>query len=381
MSNGQTNTPAVEPLFQPFDLNDLTLSNRIAMSPMTRQFSPHGVPGADVAAYYARRARGGAGLIVTEGSAVPHDVAHYTNRIPHVYGEAAMAGWREVVRQVHDAGAKIFVQLWHTGLGRYTKETDNPDVPSVGPTTWFPDHPTPSRAMDERDIADVIAAFGAAAANAKAAGFDGVNVHGAHGYLLDAFLWDKTNTRDDAWGGTVAARTRFAVEVVREVKRRAGKDFPVMLRISQWKALDYTARIAETPQELEVIVTALADAGVDIFDCSTRRFWLPEFEGSDLNLAGWTKKLSGRPTMTVGSVGLEGPLEGRRVDFHKAMPVAVENLARLMEMFGRGDFDLVAVGRGILANPDWANLVRAGRFSELRGYDPEASRTRLEPAA
>ena len=159
--------------------------------------------------------------------------------------------------------------------------------------------------MSDADIADVIAAFATSARHAKELGFDGVEMHGAHGYLIDQFFWEGTNERDDAYGGDLGERTTF-----RRRDRRApcagavGPDFPILLRFSQWKQQDFAAKLAPTPQELEQFLAPLVDAGVDVFHCSTRRFWEPEFEGSDLNLAGWTKKLTGKPTITVGSVGL-----------------------------------------------------------------------------
>ena len=127
----------------------------------------------------------------------------------------------------------------------------------------------------------------------------------AHGYLIDQFFWSPLNQRTDRYGGSPRARGQFGAEVVAECRRRVGPDFPILLRISDWKLIDYRRRLAENPQELEELLAPLVDAGVDLFDCSQRRFWEPTFAGSDLNLAGWTKKVTGVPTMTVGSVGLD----------------------------------------------------------------------------
>src|ERR1019366_3011802 len=135
-------------------------------------------------------------------------------------------------------------------------------------------------------INDVTRAFGEAAASAQRLGFDGVEIHGAHGYLLDQFFWHVTNRRTDGYGGDLPARTRFAVEVIREIRSRVTADFPVCLRYSQWKLQDYNAKLANSPNELERFLAPLTDAGVDLFHCSQRRIWEPEFEGSSLNLAG-----------------------------------------------------------------------------------------------
>jgi 2,4-dienoyl-CoA reductase-like NADH-dependent reductase (Old Yellow Enzyme family) len=208
--------------------------------------------------------------------------------------------------------------------------------------------------MSRQDIADVIDAFGHSAQCAHRLGFDGVALHGAHGYLIDQFLWAGTNMRRDEYGGSIRARTRLASEIVRECKRRTSKQFPVVLRISQWKLHDYGARLARSPSELAAILEPLVDAGVDVFDCSQREYWRPEFEGSDLNLAGWAKKLTARPSITVGSVGLN-------TEFMASIGGKASKLAgidRLVEMFERGDFDLVAVGRMLISDPDWSNKIR-----------------------
>src|SRR5690606_23917727 len=165
--------------------------------------------------------------------------------------------------------------------------------------------------MSEEAIADTVSAFARAAADAKALGFDSLEIHGAHGYLIDQFFWPDTNLREDRYGGaTIGERARFAAEVVAAIRAAVGPDHPILLRLSQWKQQDYTARLAATPREMEQWLTPLVDAGVDILHCSQRRFWeaeFPEIDGEDgLNFAGWAKKITGVPTISVGSVGLSG---------------------------------------------------------------------------
>jgi 2,4-dienoyl-CoA reductase-like NADH-dependent reductase (Old Yellow Enzyme family) len=365
-------------LFSPLKIGGLDLANRVVMAPMTRYFAKDGVLTSDAAAYYRRRAEGGAGLIITEGAAIPHPVAQFRSTTPDFFGEAALAVWRQIVEAVHAAGSSIMIQLWHPGLGREVSRTNNPHEPSIGPSGYHPFAEAPTRSMTDSDIADVIAAYGEAAATAQALGFDGVNIHGGHGYLIDEFFWTETNRRDDGYNGAIADRVRFGVEVVREMRRRVRADFPIMFRFSQWKTLLYTARNADDPAELEQFVGPLADAGVDAFDASMRRFWIPEFEGSDMNLAGWIGKLTGKLSMAVGSITLEGPLRTRTdKKLGEVAAASAANLVRLGEMMERGDFDLACVGRAMLANPDWANIIREGAFDELRAYDP-ASLIQLE---
>ncbi|WP_329135528.1 NADH:flavin oxidoreductase [Streptomyces sp. NBC_00670] len=360
-------------LSRPVALNGLTVPNRIAMAPMTRSFSPGGVPGEDVLSYYARRAAAGVGLIVTEGTYVGHASAGISDRIPRFHGEEQLAGWAKVAEAVHAAGGTIVPQLWHVGMVREQGQAPFPDAPAVGPSGLrVGEEEATGRAMTRQDVDDVIGAFADAAAAAERIGFDGVELHGAHGYLLDQFLWAATNRRSDAYGGDPVARTRFVAEIVEAVRARVSPEFPVILRYSQWKTGNYDARLAGTPQELEAILTPLAEAGVDAFHASTRRYWLPEFDGSDLNLAGWSKKLTGRPAITVGSVGLDGDFIGSLFNGEGA---TVRNIDELLDRLERDEFDLVAVGRALLQDPEWAAKVLAGRFDELAPYDAASAKT------
>jgi 2,4-dienoyl-CoA reductase-like NADH-dependent reductase (Old Yellow Enzyme family) len=368
-------------LFQPFTLNGLSLSNRIVMAPMTRNHSPGGVPGADVAAYYRRRAEGGVGLILTEGTAPNHPQAKNMPNIPQIYGEDALAGWTRVVAGVHAAEGRIFSQLWHVGAVEGPGGPPKLPVSPISPSGLLKPDTTIGVPMAQADIDAAIEGFAQGAEAAHRAGFDGVEIHGAHGYLIDEFFWDGTNHRTDKYGGDLAARTRFAVEIIRECRLRTGPDFPIQLRFSQWKGQEYTARLATTPQELARFLDPLAAAGLDAFHCSTRRFWEPEFEGSDLNLAGWTKKLTGKPTITVGSVslGVDFLASFRGVQDPSSEPGGgagrAAHMDRLLEMLARGDFDLVAVGRAVLADPAWAAKVRDGHFGDLRPFTPEVLKT------
>ncbi|MGC0376542.1 NADH:flavin oxidoreductase [Streptomyces sp. SAI-229] len=359
-------------LSRPVTINGLTVPNRIAMAPMTRMFSPGGVPGEDVVSYYSRRAAAGVGLIVTEGTYVGHESAGQSDRVPRFHGEEQLAGWAKVAEAVHAAGGTIVPQLWHIGMVREQGQAPYPDAPAVGPSGVRTDGTEgKGKAMTQADIDDVVGAFARAAADAERIGFDGVELHGAHGYLIDQFLWSGTNRRTDAYGGDPVARARFAAEIVAAVRDAVSPEFPVVFRYSQWKQDAYDARLAETPQELEAILAPLAEAGVDAFHASTRRYWLPEFDDSDLNLAGWTKKLTGRPAITVGSVGLNG-------EFLKAFQgqgAELGSIDNLLDRMERDEFDLVAVGRALLQDPQWAAKVLAGRFDELTPYEAASLQT------
>ena len=359
------------PLFTPFACKSLKLKNRIVMAPMTRSFSPGGVPGPDVAAYYKRRAENEVGLIITEGTVVAHPAASSDPKVPRFHGEDALAGWKRVVDEVHSAGGKIMPQLWHVGITRRIGSEPDPSVPPVAPSGVSRPGKKVVEPMTETDIADVIAAFAKGAADAKRLGFDGIEIHGAHGYLIDQFFWDGTNQRTDRWGGDLVKRTTFAAEIVKACRAAVGPDFPIVLRYSQWKQQDYAARLAQTPDELEQLLKPLADAGVDIFHASNRRFWIPEFDGSNLNLAGWTKKITGKPVITVGSVGLDTDFISAFVS-KGAEQTGEQHFDRLLEMINQNEIDLVAVGRALLIDPAWAIKLRDGRFGEFKAYTAKA---------
>ncbi|WNI30759.1 NADH:flavin oxidoreductase [Streptomyces sp. ITFR-6] len=362
---------AADTLSRPFAVRGLASRNRIAMAPMTRQFSPGGVPGENVADYYARRAAGGVGLIVTEGTYIDHSSAGTSDQVPRFHGEDALAGWARVADAVHREGGAIIPQLWHVGVTRTEGAPPVADAEPVGPSGISLNGEPKGRAMTQQDLDDVIAAFAGAAADAERLGFDGIELHGAHGYLIDQFLWSGSNRRTDAYGGDLVARTRFAAEIVAACRAAVSDAFPIVFRMSQWKADVYEAKLARTPAELDSLLAPLTEAGVDVFHASTRRYWLPEFDGSDLNLAGWVKKISGRPTITVGSVGLDGDFFGA---FQGNSPT-VTGIGQLLERMERDEFDMVAVGRGLIGDPEWAAKTLAGRTGDITPFDAAMLRT------
>ncbi len=365
---------SINTLFSAFHIKGLHLPNRVVMAPMTRSFSPGGVATKDVAAYYRRRAENEVGLIITEGTGVARPASLNDPNIPRFHGDAELAGWKTIVDEVHAAGGLIAPQLWHVGAVR-TREADwTPPGPYDSPSGFSSPGKKFGEAMSDAEVADAIAAFAKAARDAKALGFDAVELHGAHGYLIDQFFWQGVNLREDQYGGpSIVERSKFAAEILKAVRAEVGPNYPVIIRISQWKQQDFSARLAETEAELQAWLGTLVDAGADVLHCSQRRFWEPEFPnadggGSDLNFAGWAKKLTGVPVITVGSVGLSG-------DFINAFggessdPASLDELLRRLD---RGDFDLVAVGRALLQAPQWARKVHEGRNDDLQPFTKEA---------
>ncbi len=354
-------------LFQPFDIKTTHLRNRFIMAPMTRNFSPKGIPGENVSAYYRKRAESGVGLIITEGTTINHKASNGYPNVPAFYGEQALAGWKQVVDEVHEAGGLIIPQIWHVGYVRKKGVGPDPDVPGYGPMTIEKDGNIETKGMTLEDIQEVVNAFAAAARDAEDLGFDGVEIHGAHEYLIDEFFWEKSNQRTDEYGGSLERRLRFAVEIIRAVRDAVSANFMVVFRFSQWKQQDFDAKLAKNSEELERFLSPLSEAGVDVFHASTRRFWEPEFEGSPLNLAGWAKKITGKPVITVGSVGLDSTFTSS-FGGKTANSTGIEELVKRMEA---DEFDLVAVGRALLADPDWINKIKDGDGHEIEPFTKE----------
>ncbi|PKU23572.1 NADH:flavin oxidoreductase [Telmatospirillum siberiense] len=360
-------------LFRPFRVKSLDLKNRIVMAPMTRSFAPNGVPGEANAAYYKRRAEGEVGLILSEGTVIDRPASRNDPGIPFFHGEAALAGWKRVIDAVHGAGGRMGPQIWHVGSVASFMTEWVPDAPVESPSGLAaPDKPR-GETMTEEAIADTVAAFASAAANAKRLGFDTVEIHGAHGYLIDQFFWSGTNKRTDRYGGaTIKERSRLAAEVIAAIRSAVGPDFPVILRVSQWKQQDYKARLAETPAQMTDWLQPLVDAGVDVLHCSQRRFWEPEFPELDgehgLNFAGWAKKLTGAATISVGSVGLSGDVMAA-FSGEGSTPTGLE---RLIERMERDEFDLIAVGRALISDPQWAMKIRANDRRNLKDFNVSA---------
>ncbi|WP_458071905.1 NADH:flavin oxidoreductase [Rhodanobacter sp. BL-MT-08] len=373
MTSSTASSTATDVLFEPFQIKNLVLKNRVVMAPMTRSFSPEGVPGANVAVYYRRRAEGDVGLILSEGTVIDRPAARNEGKIPFFHGEAPLAGWQHVIDAVHGAGGKMGPQIWHVGSVKHPATDWVPTGAVESPSGLVAPGVPRGQAMSEEDIADTVAAFARAAADAKRLGFDTLEIHGAHGYLIDQFFWSGTNERADRYGGaTLVQRSRFAGEVIKAIRQAVGPDFPIILRVSQWKQQDYKARLATTPEAMTDWLLPLVEAGVDILHCSQRRFWEPEFAEIDgakgLNFAGWAKTLTGAATISVGSVGLSGEFMAA-FGGESSTPVGLDNLVERME---RGEFDLIAVGRALLSDPLWLTKVRNGDSDQLKDFTAAA---------
>ena len=336
----------VSPLFTPFRLGHLELANRFVMPAMQRGMCDQGRPKPELAQYYARRAEGGVPLIIGESSAIDHPSATAQPNSSWLTPATADA-WARCVGAVRNAGGHMLLQLWHEGAVRN-------DGNALSPSGRVHPGKANGRAMTLEEMKAIGEGFVRSACVARDIGASGIEVHCAHGYLLDQFLWQGSNVREDGYGGPdIADRVRFPAEIVSAIRHECGPHFLISLRFSQWKEVDYGAKVAANPDELERMVTILREAGVDVLHCSTRRFWEPEWAGDGKNLAGWVKALSGLPTITVGSVGLDTDVMSTFMEARDPSPRVAEAVADLETRMAAGEFDLVAVGRALIGDPDF----------------------------
>ncbi|MFL2728025.1 MAG: NADH:flavin oxidoreductase [Gammaproteobacteria bacterium] len=353
-------------LFEPYKIKNTLLRNRIAMAPMTRNQSPEGIPTNEVVSYYKRRAEADVGLIITEGVEVSHKASSAYPDVPRLDSEKARDGWKRVVGGIKEHDGAVIAQLWHCGGFRKLGMGPNPEVPGHTASGLVRPGKRVAHAMSSEDIKETIDAFASDAKYCEEIGFDGVEIHGAHGYLIDNFFWRGTNEREDLYGGSIEKRSQLAANIVKAIRSNVSNNFIVGLRFSQWKQQDYEAKLAASSEELLKVIKQPVDAGLDYLHSSMRRFWESEFEGSDENLAFWTKKLTGLPTISVGSVGLDSDF----IDM--SAPASPRNIDKAISDISNKKYDMVAVGRALLADYEWVIKMREGRIKDIIPYTKEA---------
>ena len=335
-------------LLSPIKIKTMELSNRVVLPPMgTNLGNPDGSVSEANLAYLKRMARGGAGLIIIEVCAVHPSAPSIASELG-VYEDRFIPGLKKLTEIAHAAGSKIALQLHHAGReSLYLLQQKRAVAPSPIRSLVFGLTP---REMTLDDIHEIIAAFGTAAVRAREAGFDAVEVHGAHGYLLTQFLSALCNQRSDEYGGSLANRSRFIVEVLQEVRKGGGEDFPISLRISAEEFI----KGGYTVEEIQPILPAFVGAGADIIHASLGTHGSPagitsaplEYEpGFNAWRAKKVKEAVNVPVIAVG----------RFTD-----PALAD------EVIGRGEADLVAFGRQFLTDPDFLIKTREGRLEDIR---------------
>ena len=353
-------------LFDEYKLKNLILRNRVVMAPMTRNQSPGGIPTSDVISYYARRAKAEVGLIITEGIEVSHIASSAYPNVPRLDTNKAREGWKKVVDGIKNNNGAVIAQLWHCGGFRKLGMQPNPEVPGYTASGLVKPGKKVAHEMTLQDIKETIDAYASDAKICQELGFDGVEIHGAHGYLIDNFLWGGTNIREDSYGGSIQKRSQFVSDIIKAVKENVDSQFIVGLRFSQWKQHDFSAKLASTPDDLKKILMPPVEAGLDFLHSSMRRFWESEFEGSDENLAYWTKKISNIPTIGVGSVGLDSDF----IDM--TAPATPTSIDKALDDIKKQKYDLIAVGRALLSDYKWVVKMKEGRLNDVIPYTKDA---------
>ena len=353
-------------LFEPYKLKNLNLRNRVVMAPMTRNQSPGGIPTSEVVAYYSRRAKAEVGLIITEGIEVSHEASSAYPDVPRLDTKEAREGWKRVVNGIKENGGSVIAQLWHCGGFRKLGMQPNPEVPGHTASGLVKPGKKVAHKMTLEDIKQTINAYASDAKYCEEIGFDGVEIHGAHGYLIDNFFWEGTNIRDDNYGGSIEKRSQFVSEIIQAVRSNISQEFIVGLRFSQWKQHDFEAKLAHSTDDLKKVLLSPVESGLDYLHSSMRRFWESEFEGSEENLAYWTKKISNIPTIGVGSVGLDSDF----IDM--TAPSKPASIDKAIDDISKEKYDLLAVGRALLSDHEWVLKMKEGRLKDVIPYSKEA---------
>jgi 2,4-dienoyl-CoA reductase-like NADH-dependent reductase (Old Yellow Enzyme family) len=340
-----------------YDIKGATLRNRLAVAPMTRvSATEDGLATDAMRRYYARFAAGGFGLVITEGLYTDRAHAQGYRDQPGLADDAQARSWTEITRDAHAHGTRMFAQLMHAGAlsqgNRFRAHNVAPSaVRPVGEQMRFyhgeGQYPEPV-ALDADGIREVLAGFVEAAVRAvRIGGFDGIEIHGANGYLLDQFLTAATNRRGDRWGGDVRGRVTLLAEVLAAVKSAVGGAVPVGIRISQGKVNDFTSKWPGGEADARVIFGTLAAAGADFIHVTEFEAWQPAFAGGGDTLVALARRHApGVPLIANGGLHDE---------------------ARAGEVLALGA-DLIALGRGALANPDMPRLL--AQDEAQRPFDP-----------
>jgi len=360
----------LDPLFAPLTIRNVRLRNRFVMPGMQRGFMNDGAPAPKMVEYMRRCAAGGAGLIISESTSPDHPSAYWQPMMGRIEART-LGAWGDVVRAVRSEGAAFLLQLWHPGAIRKVADGHAlASYPALSPSGLIQAGRANGRAMALEELKELELAYVQAARHAQALGADGVEVHSAHGYLLDQFLWSETNLRDDEYGGrTLAERARYPAQIVQAIRAAVGESFVISYRFSQFKEVDYGATVASGPAELREMLCILRTAGVDLFNVSSRRCFKhewPDSEHPEYSIAEWTRALTDAPVMTCGSVGLDVEMFANLFDDQEPAELSAErDLVALAERVARGTLDLVGVGRMHIANNDFVNKVRTRRFQDL----------------
>ena len=338
-----------DPIFSQFTLKNFRLKNRLGVAPMTRMSSvKDSIPRQDVLEFLVRRAQNGAALVYTEAIVTDYESAQGYPGQARLVTKRQIEAWKPVVKAMQAEGAVAIMQMFH--CGRVAWPEVNPAGRTIAPSPLIPRDPNPLNGkpypvpdeMSQFDIDHVIFGFVDTAKGAIAAGFDGVEIHGAHGYLINEFLSAYSNQRHDAYGGSVGNRYRFAHEIIQAVAPVIPPDKLLTFRISDWGIVDMDVSLFRTKEEYQQIISLLSREPLDAISVSTYDFQKKAF-GTDRNMAQLTREVTSLPLMICGKI------------YDRA---TVETALK--------DADIALSAKSMLLNPDWVEDVRQGK--PLRPY-------------
>ncbi|WP_104668642.1 NADH:flavin oxidoreductase [Ensifer adhaerens] len=342
-------------VFTGTSLKGIDFANRLSVAPMTRISAlAGGVPGERMARYYERFARGGFSLITTEGIYTDKAYSQTYKDQPGLTDQEQAEAWGKIVDTVHAAGGRIFAQLMHGGAlaqgNPHRSETVGPSAVRPKGSQLAGYHGDGAyalpREISEAEIAEAIEGFAAAARLAiDVAGFDGIEIHGANGYLLDQFFTDFSNRRTDRWGGDIVERLGLSLAVLKAVRTAIGPDIPLGLRLSQGKVNDFRHKWVEREPGAARVFEALAESPADFVHVTEFEAWQPAFEGGDTSLVALARRHAPRLFLIANG--------------------SLHDLARAEDVMEAGA-DMIALGRGALVNPDWPLLT--AKRSDLRPF-------------
>lgn len=337
-------------LYEPYHLKGMELRNRLVMAPMHTKFASESGEVTDrMIAYLEERARGGVGLIVLENTCIDWIYGRAAGNPVSIHDDLCRSGLSNVALAVHRHGTRIVTQLHHTGRQNLRSNIGGglqPVAPSAVKSKIGGDEP---RALEEREIEDIIQMYVDGARRTKDAGFDGVELHGAHGYILTQFFSPYTNRRTDKWGGSLKNRARFPVEVVRRIRAEVGSDYPILYRLSAEERIPGGTTLDDTLQ----LVRLLEAAGVDCFDVTAGIYdsieWIYTLQGvapgSLIPLAEAIKRVTRKPVIGVSRLGWD--------------------LGFAAQAVREGRVDLVAIGRSLLADAYLPKKYQTGVTQEI----------------
>lgn len=347
----------VSSILEHITLHQLQLKNRTVVAPMTRVSTKgDGIPTENMVTYYRRYAEGGFGLIITEGAYTDRSFSQAYPNQPGITNKQQQEGWENIARAIHQAGGKIILQLMHAGaLSQHLTNTRS--ASSIQPVRHMMAgyskkqgrFPLP-QAMNLAEIDEVIKGFSASAVRAEEAGFDGIEIHAANGYLLDQFLTDYTNDREDQYGGSVENRSRLTAEIIKSIKDSVADDFTIGVRVSQGKVNDFDYTWPNGLDDGNIIFTLLKNAGADYIHFAS--------EGKGFDHGCLTRDGESLPELARRITGLPVIANG-----------GLDKLSEASRILENGHADLIALGTGALANPDWPARLRANQ--EIRPFNPD----------